>query len=280
MRWVAVFVLAIGGCGGLAGDSGRDPDPAGGDDAGPRADADRPERADASFEPFMLEDSLRGSSSGNLVGGQITATGWRVTNRQDRIWWEIPPLVEGSIEFTVTGMTNGATSNMTLVAHELFAMYEAGYGMPEPVAYLNDFRNNYYKVMVRVHGNNATPGQQEMDWSNCAGGDPGFADDAICPCSNGYFSRPLGGTGTWDGTGERIRIEWNAASGARLLRNGVEVVSHTWPGDNSFAPVALHFSFGTSRATVIPEAGLPVGAVFSDLVVDGMTGSPTFRCAP
>jgi hypothetical protein len=129
--------------------------------------------------------------------------------------------------------------------------------------------------MVRVQ-RDATAGQQEMDWSNCAGG--ASARDAVCPCSNGYFDRPLGGNGVWDGSGERIRVEWNAASGARLLRNGVEVVSHTWPSTNSFAPSVLHFSFGTSRSTVIPEAGLPVGAVFSDLVVEGTTGAPRFDC--
>lgn len=273
-----VVGLLLAGCGAIAGDPEQNQpgDPDAGDlDAGSRPD--RPNVDEP--EPFDLNDSLRGTTTGTMIGGQITSTGWRVMDRHDRIYWAIPPLREGAIEFTVTGMSNGSGSNMALGDMEIFTMYDGGHGMTEPVAYFYNFRNNYYKVVVRVAGTTRPDsGEQELIWVNCAGGDPGYNSEG-CPCSNGYGASPQGGLATWDGTGERFRVEWND-TGSRLFRNGTMVVEHGWDAERAYAPYDLHFSFGTARAGDIPESGLPVGAVFSDLVVDGTTGTAPVVCTP
>src|SRR5687768_5649862 len=101
-------------------------------------------------------------------------------------------------------------------------MYEAGYGIAEPIRYNPEYRNNYFKVLVRVYG--PIPdrvGAQKLIWINCAGGAPGFAPNGEpCPCANFYYEEPFAGDGTWDGTPQRIRVEWTRDAGARLLRNG------------------------------------------------------------
>ena len=54
---------------------------------------------------YRLEDTLRGTTRGNVVGGAVMADGWHVTDRRDRVWYALPRLVSGSAEFTVTGLT-------------------------------------------------------------------------------------------------------------------------------------------------------------------------------
>src|SRR5688572_33345779 len=98
---------------------------------------------------YWMKDSLKSGTAGNLVGGQIVAEGWKVTAKADRLWYGLPRLVEGSIEFTVTGMS---TSNLSAIDHEIFAMYEAGYGITEPVSYGGAYRENHYKAMIRIYG--------------------------------------------------------------------------------------------------------------------------------
>jgi hypothetical protein len=274
---LVVAPLAVA-CGSVAGSDPGQPDA----EAEAEDEADggtRPTPPPDEVEPYMLIDSLRGSTEGNLLGGELTPAGWRVTSRTDRIWFPLPNLYEGSIEFTVTGISNGTDGNMILSDHEIFSMYEAGYGMAEPIAYFNDFRNNYSKVNVRIFGA-ARSGEQKLVWDNCAAGAPGYSDDAVCPCGNGFSGEDRGGVTTWTGGPERFRIEWNYQTGARLLRNGFEVVALDWSSQSTvFAPTELHFSLGSPRATAIAEAGLPIGAVFSDVVVDGMVGSWQSVCS-
>lgn len=222
---------------------------------------------------WRMEDSLRGSSSsGNAVGGTFTPEGWRVDARTDRIWWEIPRLGEGSIEFTVSNVT---LANLPLNDHEIFAMYEAGYGITEPIDYSPEFRNNHYKCMIRVYGTAEVgrEGQQKLMWGMCPSGAPGY--DA-CGCAS-FFEEPFGGDATWDGSPQRFRVEW-AGGITRLLRNDVEVVSIDWSESGLiFGPDTVHFSLGTSRADAVGDAGMPIGAVFSDVVVDGIEG-PLATC--
>src|SRR5436309_2645769 len=78
---------------------------------------------------YTLRDSLRGATMGHAIGGSFDASGWTVTGRTDRIWYAIPRLVTGSIEFTVDHI---ALSTLILDDHEIFTMYEDGYGIGEP----------------------------------------------------------------------------------------------------------------------------------------------------
>ena len=97
--------------------------------------------------PFELVDSLRGGSVGQALGGRFDADGWHVEDRRDRIWYALPRLVEGALEFTISGV---GPENLVLADHEIFAMYEAGYGLPEPLPYDPGLRSNHYKCLLRI----------------------------------------------------------------------------------------------------------------------------------
>ena len=222
----------------------------------------------ATAQPFSMDDSLRdGSASGAAVGGSFGPDGWTVTSRTDRLWWALPRLVEGSVEFTVTGMSN---ANLLVNDNEIFALYEAGYGIAEPISYNPEFRNNHYKGMIRIYGEAETgrPGLQKLMFGLCPSGAPGYD---TCGCES-FFEEPFGGDGAWDGSPERLRVEW-AGGITRLLRNGVAVVSIDWSASGlDFGPQELHMSLGSARADAVDTAGMPIGAVFSDVHVEGFEG--------
>jgi hypothetical protein len=214
---------------------------------------------------FHLEDSLRGATTGTASGGTFGADGWTVTGVSDRIWYALPTLVSGSIEVTVANVSN---ANLPLADHEILAMYEAGYDIAEPIRYAPEFRANHYKTLVRIYGT-AEPdrtGAMKLMWGVCPSGAPGY--DA-CGCTS-FFEEPFGGAEAWSGAPRRLRIEWGDGR-SRLLRDGVEIASVDYTGF-TFAPSALHFMLGSPRN----DGGLsamPIGATFSDLVIDGTEGS-------
>jgi|GEM_PF-1504428 len=219
-----------------------------------------------SVRAFHLEDGLRGRTMGNAVGGSFADDGWHVTDRRDRIWYALPRLVSGSVEFTLAHVTMASLTDTSDT--EVFAMYEAGYGIAEPIRYSPEFRDNHFKCMLRLYANGegTRAGQQKLMWGICPSGAPGYG---ACGCGS-FFEEPFGGNGSWDGTPQRLRIEWGGGR-TRYLRNGAVVLSIDWPGAR-FAPSELHMSLGTSRPSAVDSAQLPVGAVFSDLVVDGVEG--------
>lgn len=283
-----VLLLAVAGCDGGVGARGGAPNDAGvdarpgrdataGDDSGaPGIDAGSAADAgsDAAGEPdagdpshYVLDDGLRGQTAGNPVGGSLGDDGWTVTARTDRLWYALPRLVEGSIEFTVSNVT---LDNLVVADNELFAMYEAGYGIAEPINYNPEIRENHYKCILRVYGQEEGDrvGAQKLMWGMCPSGDPGYG---ACGCGE-FFEEPFGGDPTWDGSPVRIRVEWGGGW-TRLYKNGGESVAIDWSGSGlSFGPESLHFSLGTARASAVDGAALPIGAVFSDLHVEGTIG--------
>lgn len=227
----------------------------------------------AAHAQYHMEDSLRGgTTAGSALGGTFTDEGWRVDSRTDRIWFALPTLVEGSIEFTVTGITH---DNLVVNDNEIFAMYEDGYGMGEPINYNPEYRNNHYKCMIRIYGQaeGDALGEQKLMWGICPSGAPGY--DA-CGCEE-FFEEPRGGDRAWGGGPERLRVEWGGGV-ARYLRNGTEVIAIDYSASGvEFGPVELHFTLGCPRAAAVDTSGMPVGALFSDLVVDGIEG-PVALC--
>lgn len=221
---------------------------------------------------FDLEDGLRGGTLGNAIGGTFDADGFHITDRTDRIWYALPRLATGSVEFTLSGVT---METLVLGDHEVFALYEAGYGMAEPINYDPEFRNNHYKCMLRIYGQ-AEPnraGAQKLMWGMCPSGAPGH--DA-CGC-NSFFEEPFGGNPEWNGAATRFRVEWGDGR-TRLLRDGVEAVGVDWSGSGlAFGPSELHLTLGSPRSVAVGDAGMPIGAVLSDLVIHGTEG-PLATC--
>ena len=228
-------------------------------------------RAGESF--YRMEDSLRGSSTGNVSGGSFGADGWTVMGNTDRIWYAIPTLGDGFIEFTVTGLS---TDNLLLNDHEIFAMYEDAYGIGEPIDYNPAFRNNHYKCFLRIYGLDEPASgrhKQKILWKMCPSGSPGHGE---CGCTS--FEQELrSAVVDWDGSPQRFRIEWGGGT-TRLLRNGEEQISIDWSASGLlFGPLELHFTLGSPRSGAIPSCGMPIGIVYSDLVVEGNEG-PVATC--
>ncbi len=230
-------------------------------------------------EYFMLSDSLIGMTMGTQVGGSFGDSGWTVAERADRIYWSVPRLVEGSVEFTVANIT---MANIPLNDHEIFAMYEGGYDIEHPIKYSPDFRNNSFKSMIRIYGVNEGPervGKQKIMWGICPFGAPGHHDGG-CPCVDppGFFEEPFGGDQNWDGSPQRLRVEWKDGV-TRFLRNGGEVLTIEWAeSGQTFGPEDLYISLGNPRPLEVDSAGMPIGAVFSDVVIEGWTGPASATC--
>ncbi len=226
----------------------------------------------ASAQPYHFEDALRDGTTGNATGGAFGADGWTVTAADDRIWYALPRLVSGYAEFTMANVTLG---NLPLGDHEIFAMYEDGYGIGEPIPYAPQFRENHYKILMRIYGTAEAgrAGAMKLMWGMCPSGAPGHSE---CGCGS-FFAEPFDDPGPWTGDPVRMRVEWGGGT-TRLLRDGVEVVSVDWSGSGlTFGPEDLHLMLGSPRNDG-GLAAMPIGAVFSDLVVDGTMG-PLATCS-
>jgi hypothetical protein len=266
-----------GSSSGAAGEVTGDPG-TGGTSSGGASSSSSSSGDESSGEPseyVMFADPLTGGTTGTAVGGSFDANGWTVTERTDRVYWALPRLVEGSAEFTVTGLT---LAKLPLNDHEIFAMYEGGKGTSHPIKYNPEFRNNAFKSMIRIYGTAEVgrEGQQKIMWGMCPFGAGSHGGE--CPCASGFFEEPFGGDGNWDGTPQRLRVEW-ADGVTRYLRNDVEVLTIEWAASGlTFGPEALYLSLGTPRPQDVDTAGMPIGAVFSDLVVEGWTGPESAMC--
>ncbi len=228
---------------------------------------------------YHFEDTLRGTTQGNQLGGSLGSDGWTVTAVNDRIWYSMPTLVQGSIEFTLAGVSN---DKFQAADHEMFTLYEGGYGISEPIDY-GHLKPLFYRVMWRLRGEVAGvdgetvthQGEQKFIWIMCPDGAPGYAVNygtQFCSCSQWLDQGPSGGDMTWTGVPERIRFEWDGNS-ARYLRNGVVVDTIDWTGTGlAFTPSEPHFCLGSPRSGAVSYAVTVVGAVYSDLVVDGVEG--------
>jgi hypothetical protein len=187
--------------------------------------------------------------------------------------------VTGSVEFTVSNIVlslEPGQGNLDNADHEIFALYDGGYDMVEPVPYSPDFRDNHYKSMIRVYGRlePGREGQQKIMWGMCPSGAPGHGE---CGCQN-FFEEPFGGDGTWDGTPQRLRVEWGNGF-TRYSRNQAVVLEIDWSQSGlEFGPDELHISLGTSRPLAVGTASMPIGAVFSDVVIEGVEGSEVASC--
>jgi hypothetical protein len=250
------------------------PDDTGPDDTGPAETT-----VEEPSEFFTMTDPLKGGTMGTPVGGGFDDSGWTVTGVADRVYWSVPRLTEGFVEFTVANIT---PANLPLNDHEIFAMYEGGYDIEHPIGYDPEFRNNAYKSMIRIYGELEGPerfGKQKIMWGICPFGAPGYHNGG-CPCVSpeGFFDEPFGGDGTWDGTPQRLRVEWKDGV-TTYSRNGAEVLKIEWYDTGlTFGPEDLYVSLGNPRPEAVGSASMPIGAVFSDVVIEGWTGPVAATC--
>ena len=118
----------------------------------------------AHAQQVVLDDSLRGSTSGARSGGSFGSDGWRVTNKNDFILWHIPTLSHGAVEFSVKGLPPNDSRPEGQDKNEIFHMYDWTYGNADTV--YDGYRNNPFKHFLRKT-NVLSPGKvdsMELVW--------------------------------------------------------------------------------------------------------------------
>jgi hypothetical protein len=213
----------------------------------------------AGAQELILDDSLRGGTSGARSGGSFGADGWRVTNKNDSITWHIPAISQGAAEFSVRGLPPNDGRPEGYDKNELFHMYDWTYNNAD--TNYDGYRNGPYKHFIRKT-NLADPGKtnsMEMLLK--------ITSDEIEPDTSQL---------SWDpGRTYRFREEWGPDGAGRCVfrvyRDGVQIMNMSVLGNWTPGGHAVRIA-GSPRAPLYPDFGAPVDAVFSDLKVWRTTG--------
>lgn len=208
---------------------------------------------DAHAQLLILEDPLTGSTLGTQNGGSLEADGWHVTATDNSIYWHIPTLRHGAVEFSVRGLRPEEARPGNEDKGELFHMYD--YTFDDADTNYGGYRNNPFKHFIRKTGVlDDRPGRTdslELLWV--------IAPNVVEPDSPVL---------SWDpSVTYRFREEWGPDGAGNSVintyRDGVHLMTMSQPGE--WAPAGHSVRIGVARLT--PESGAPLDAVFSGLQV-------------
>ena len=116
----------------------------------------------------IIDDPLQGSTKGSRYGGSFTAEGYRPGIGENHILYDVNVQVpNGYIEVQVKGFKFSdfppVTSTVQSQESAFIAMYD-GRGIPEPIAYSLDYRNNYFRwELIYRSERYGVPGMLEID---------------------------------------------------------------------------------------------------------------------
>ncbi len=214
-----------------------------------------PLRLDAGL--LVLDDPLQGSTKGTRSGGAFVAGGWKVTGAYDCIYWHVPTLTEGAVEWEVRGLQPNECRGGMEDKIELFHMYDHTFGDSD-VNYNGGYRDNPYKHFVRKIG--------------CVGGSVD-AMELVWRIEDEY-TEPDTAVLSWGPNGTyRFREEWEPDgenSRLRTYRNDVLILTMTLPG--LYAPVGLSVRIAASTRRDA-AAGAPIDAIYSNVKVWDLSAS-------
>jgi hypothetical protein len=213
---------------------------------------------------------------GGSRGGTFDATGWTVTGDTDTIWYEIPDaMVRGSVSFSVTNW--GLTTTLTGGDMDILAVYQAPTGLPEPIDYAPAYRNNDFKVFMRIFGSAdpTRPGSTKLEDFMCPQGDPWYHDACPAGCDTGGLAYWAAGADPgWDATKTyRITLSWGDGT-MTLARDDGQTASVSYTG--TYAPRPVRVRLGSPRNTGGGQ-NMP-HATYKDLVISGDAGTRTPIC--
>jgi len=100
-------------------------------------------------ETIIIQDNLQGSTSGAQVGGAFTGEGYLPGTGENHILYDVPAQIEnGYVEVQVKGFNFNDFPSVDAInpSYEtsFLIMYD-GRGIPEPIGYFFDYRNNYFR---------------------------------------------------------------------------------------------------------------------------------------
>src|SRR3989339_345648 len=100
-------------------------------------------------QTVVLQDNLQGSTVGTQVGGGFTGEGYKPGTGENHILYDVPAQIQnGYVEVQVKGFNfnDFPPVNATNQSYEtsFLIMYD-GRGIPEPIVYFFDYRNNYFR---------------------------------------------------------------------------------------------------------------------------------------
>ena len=211
-------------------------------------------------QELILDDSLRGGTQGARGGGSLGPDGWRVTGKNDFIYWHIPTVSQGAAEFSVRGIIPNDGRAEGYDKNELFHMYDWTYNNADTT--YDGYRNGPYKHFIRKT-NLVDPGKtNSMEMVLKINSDEIEPDTSIL---------------SWDPSRTyRFREEWGPDGAGRcvfkVFRDGVQIMNMSVLGNWTPGGHAVRIG-GSTRAPLYPDFGAPIDAVFSDLKVWRTSGS-------
>jgi hypothetical protein len=219
--------------------------------------------AAAAAQQLVLDDSLKGGgTSGTRSGGSFQADGWRVTGKNDYIYWHIPTVSSGAVEFSVRGLRPNDTRPEGADKNEIFHMYDWTWNNAD-TSYAPGYRDDRFKHFIRkTNGDVGKIDSCEFVWAI----DPNYVE-------------PDSQILSWDQNATyRFREEWGSDGAGnsylKCFRDGALILQTSIPG--SWTPAGHAIRIGASpRAPGYPDFGACVDAVYSDLKVwSGGNGAP------
>ncbi len=206
-----------------------------------------------SAQTLVLQDTLLGSTSGTRAGGAFVTGGWKAVSQYDSIYWHIPTLAHGAVEWDISGLFPGESRAGMEDKSELFHMYDYTYNNSD-FNYNPGYRDNPFKQFVRKIGALNGPTTDAMELVYKIGETYVEPDTAVLswnPATTYHFRQEWG-----PGIGGGTRFE--------LYRDGVPLRTETLPG--SYAPPGHSLRIGASTRRA-PDAGASIDAIFSNLKV-------------
>lgn len=207
---------------------------------------------------LVLDEPLAGATTGTRSGGTFLSDGWKVTGHTDSIYWHIPTLSQGAVEWDVRGLyPDEARAGMEDKA-EIFHMYDYTFGNAD-VNYNGGYRDDPYKHFIRKIGAvGGTTNAMEIVWQILPNYEEPDTSALSWNASTTYHFREEWGP---DGAGNSVLKTYRDG----LLLRTTSVAGSWNPAGQSIRIAASPRAFGA------PDAGAPVDAVYSNLKVWDLT---------
>ncbi len=198
----------------------------------------------------VISDDLQGkSSAGTKVGGSFTSEGYAPGRGTNHILYDVPKqIANGYIEFQMKGFN--PSSVPTDEDNGFLAIYD-GRGISEPIGYVNDFKQNYFRWNIHWRQNRnafkavlacAAPVSSRINSSKAV-----FQDkngDGLDSHDRDWYSEPTGSGQSWNTSSwYTIKVQWNNKK-FEVFVNGVRKWSTSGPYD--YNPVDLKIWLGSA----------------------------------